>query len=326
MKYTIMVYETETSFSHRTNDQQEAYWGAYRAYSQALAEAGVSAGGAALHPPRLEQQFGCMTDNARYRMVRLPIPKSNWAASLSSTFPTWIPLLTGQPVAQLPAIAVWKCALYCPCRHRRIGMKLYYFPPSPNTRKVHAVAIHLELPLDLRLVDLQKGEQRSPEFLSLNPTGRTPILQDGDFILWESTAIMQYLASQTPNSLFPDDPKSRADILRWQSWQLAHWHRGCQPLQYENFVKPLLQLGDPDPQVVQQATEIFHQEAIALNTHLAERQFLVNDTLTLADFSVASDLTYAVPGRFPLDDYLYIRTWYAQIEQLPAWQQTIPRS
>ena len=203
-------------------------------------------------------------------------------------------------------------------------MKLYYFPPSPNTRKVHAVAIHLQLPIDLRLVDLQKGEQHNPEFVQLNPTGRTPVLQDGDFILWESTTIMQYLASQVPNSLWSESPRIRADIMRWQSWQLAHWHQVCQPLQFENFVKSLLQLGEPDPQVVQQATDRFHKEAITLNNHLANREYLVNDTLTLADFSVASELTYAKPARFPLEDYLHIQKWYARIEQLPAWQQTAP--
>jgi glutathione S-transferase len=136
-------------------------------------------------------------------------------------------------------------------------MKLYYSPPSPNTRKVHAVAIHLELPNDLRLVNLEKGEQRSPEFMQLNPTGRTPVLQDGDFILWESTAIMQYLASQIPNPLWPEDRRIRADIMRWQSWQLAHWHQVCQPLQFENVVKQILQLGEPDLQVVNQATDRF---------------------------------------------------------------------
>ncbi len=204
-------------------------------------------------------------------------------------------------------------------------MKLYYFPPSPNTRKVHAVAIYLELPVELQLVDLQKGEQRTPEFLKLNPTGRTPVLQDGDFVLWESTAIMQYLASQVPNTLWPEDGKSRADIMRWQSWQLAHWYPACQPLQYENFFKPLLQLGDPDRHVIEQATEQFHKAAIALDTHLAERKFLVNDSLTLADFSVASDLTYAIQGRFPLENYPHIRSWYTRIEQLPAWEKTAPR-
>jgi glutathione S-transferase len=204
-------------------------------------------------------------------------------------------------------------------------MKLYYFPPSPNTRKVHAVAIHLQLPIDLRLVDLQKGEQHHPEFVQLNPTGRTPVLQDDDFILWESTAIMQYLASQVPNSLWSEDPQIRADIMRWQSWQLAHWYSVCQPLQFENFVKSLLQLGEPDLQVVQQTTDRFHKEASVLNNHLANREYLVSNTLTLADFSVASDLTYAIPARFPLENYQHIQAWYARIEQLPAWQQTAPR-
>lgn len=204
-------------------------------------------------------------------------------------------------------------------------MKLYYFPASPNTRKAHAVALHLDLPIDLRFIDLPQGEQRTPKFLSLNPTGRTPVLQDGDFILWESTAIMQYLASQIPNTLFPDDAKTRADILRWQSWDLAHWIPACQPLQFENFVKPLLQLGEPDLQVVRQTTERFHQEAAMLNAHLTKHEFLVNDALTLADFSVASALTYAVPARFPLDNYPHIRAWYARIEPLPAWQKTAPR-
>ncbi len=205
-------------------------------------------------------------------------------------------------------------------------MKLYYFPPSPNTRKAHAVAIHLEIPLNLQMVDLQQGKQRTPEFIKLNPTGRAPVLQDGEFILWESTAIMQYLASLVPNTLWPEDPQLRADIMRWQSWQLAHWHQACQPLQFENAVKQILQMGNPDPQVVKQATERFHQEAIALDNHLSEHKFLVNHSLTLADFSVASDLTYAVPARFPLENYPHIRAWYSRIEQLPAWQQTALKS
>lgn len=204
-------------------------------------------------------------------------------------------------------------------------MKLYYFPSSPNSSKVHAVAIQLQLPLELEFVDIVKGESQTPAFLKLNPTGRTPILQDGDFILWESTAIMQYLASQIPNSLFPDNLQSRMDILRWMSWQLAHWYQACQALAYENFVKGLLQQGEPDAQIVQRATQRFHQEAIALNHHLAERQYLVGQALTLADFSVAGDLIYAVPGQFPLEDYPHIRAWYDRIESLPAWQQTLPR-
>ncbi|MDA0268615.1 MAG: glutathione S-transferase family protein [Cyanobacteria bacterium] len=203
-------------------------------------------------------------------------------------------------------------------------MKLYYFPPSPNSRRAQAIALHLALPMDFHLVDLQKGEQRSPDFLAINPTGRIPVLQVDDFVLWESNAIMQYLASQVETILWPDDVQLRADIMRWQSWQLAHWSKGCQPLTYERFVKRVLQLGDPDPQVVESATQVFHQEATLLNHHLATRTYLVNDHLTLADFSVASNLTYALPAAFPLGDYPHIRAWYSRMEALPAWQKTAP--
>ncbi len=204
-------------------------------------------------------------------------------------------------------------------------MKLYYFPPSPNSRKAHAVALHLQMPVELELVDLQQGQQRTAEFLALNPTGRIPLLQDGDFALWESTAIMQYLASQVATPLWPDDAQQRADIMRWQSWQLAHWSRGCQPIQFERFVKKVLGLGDPDPQVLERSIATFHQEATVLDAHLAGKDYLVNNTLTLADFSVASDLTYAAIAQFPLEKYDHIRAWYDRIEALPAWQQTAPQ-
>ncbi len=73
-------------------------------------------------------------------------------------------------------------------------MKLYGFPGSPNTWKVLALAQHAGVPIELVLVDLTKGDQRQPAYLALNPTGRTPALVDGDFVLWESTAILQYVA------------------------------------------------------------------------------------------------------------------------------------
>ena len=121
-------------------------------------------------------------------------------------------------------------------------MKLYGFPPSPNTWKVRAVAAHLGLRLEFEFIDLTKGQSRTAEYLALNPTGRTPVLVDGDFTLWESNAIMQYLASRAPNALWPNEARSRADIMRWQSWQLAHWGKeGCEPLLFERLVKKIIE-------------------------------------------------------------------------------------
>jgi glutathione S-transferase len=204
-------------------------------------------------------------------------------------------------------------------------MKLYGFPPSPNTRKVQAVAAHLGIPLALEFVDLSKGEAQAAEFLTLNPGGRTPVLVDGEFTLWESNAIMQYVASQKPNNLWPDDDRIRADIARWQFWQVAHWHQGCGVYLWENMVKKFLLGIDGDLAALKRAEEVFHREAPVLDGHLANRHYLVSDTLTLADFSVASYLHYAVPAQLPLDRYSNIRAWYARIESLPSWRETAPK-
>jgi len=205
-------------------------------------------------------------------------------------------------------------------------MKLYGFPPSPNTWKVRAVAAHLELPLELELVDLTKGQSRTPEYLALNPTGRTPVLVDGDLTLWESCAIMQYLADREPNPLWPKDAKIRADIMRWQSWQLAHWNaEGCQPLIFERLVKKILNLGAPDAAVVAKATEAFNREARVLDAHLAKQPYLVGTGLTLADFSVAAPLFYAKEAELPLPSHPQLRDWFARISALPAWRDTAPR-
>src|SRR5262245_34027653 len=147
-------------------------------------------------------------------------------------------------------------------------MKLYCFPPSPNSWKVRATAHQLGIPLELQLVDLTKGEQRKPEYLALNPTGRTPSLVDGAFTLWESSAIMQYLGTKTKNRLWPDDVRTRADIMRWQSWHLQHWSRGVNGFIFENIVKAIAKLGDPDPKALAQAAESFNQDAAVLDQHL----------------------------------------------------------
>ena len=204
-------------------------------------------------------------------------------------------------------------------------MKLYGFPPSPNTWKVRAVAAHLDQKLDLQFVDLTKGQQRTPEYIALNPTGRTPTLVDGDLVLWESDAIMQYIASRTPNALWPNDPRVRADIMRWQSWQLAHWGAdGCQPLIFERLVKQFLKLGAPDAAILAKGTDAFNREARVLDAHLAKQPYLAGKELTLADFSVAAPLFYAKEAELPLASYAHLRDWFGRVSALPAWRETAP--
>jgi glutathione S-transferase len=205
-------------------------------------------------------------------------------------------------------------------------MKLYGFPPSPNTWKVRAAAHYLGVPLELEIVDLTRRQQQSQDYLALNPSGRTPVLVDGDFKLWESNAIMQYLSAKVGTPLWPDDTRTRADITRWQSWQLAHWQPTIVPFVAENVIKAqILKAGEPDQAVIAKATEAFHREAPVLEAHLTQRNYLVGEALTLADFAVAAPLFLAERAKVPVGKYGNITRWFSQQAALAAWRETAPK-
>ncbi len=205
-------------------------------------------------------------------------------------------------------------------------MKLYGFPPSTNTWMVRAVAAHLGIPLEFEFVDLSKGGSHTPEFLKINPTGRTPALIDGDFKLWETTAIVQHIASCKPNALWPDDARARADIMRWQSWHLAHWSKeACEPLLFNRLVKQFLNLGAPDEVAVTRGVAAFNKEAKVLDAHLAKQPYLAGQNLTLADFSVASPLFYSQQADLPVGAYPRVTEWFGRVSALPAWRDAAPQ-
>lgn len=204
-------------------------------------------------------------------------------------------------------------------------MKLYGFPASPNTWKVRALTSYLKMPIEFEFIDLLKGEQHSSAFHALNPTGRTPVLVDGDFNLWESNAILQYLASKSTTPLYPSDACGRADISRWLCWDLAHWGaQACQPLIFEHLVKKFANLGPADAASVAKGTEAFHKEAKMLDVHLARQTYLVGNALTIADFAVAAPLFHAKQAELPLGPYGHLHGWFERVSALPCWSETAP--
>ena len=123
-------------------------------------------------------------------------------------------------------------------------MQLYYFPPSPNSLRCQAVANQLGIKLELIQVDLHSGAQMSDDFIALNPNHKIPTLVDGDFVLWESGAIMSYLAEAQPdNNLIPDNLQDRARMAQWSYWNYAHWGAVCGIFIFENLVKKVMNLG-----------------------------------------------------------------------------------
>ena len=204
-------------------------------------------------------------------------------------------------------------------------IELYVFPPSPRAFRVMAVANHLGIETTLRVVDLAKGDQKKPEFAALNPNMRMPVLKDGDYVLWESGAIMQYLAGKKPDSgLFGASERERLDITRWQFWDIAHWEPACTVFAYEYLVKPhILKIGEPDPAVIANGMEPFHRVAKVLDGQLKGRRFVTGDRLTLADFSIGATMNLADAAHYPIETYNEIKRWYGTLRALPSWQRTL---
>ncbi|MCB9642712.1 MAG: glutathione S-transferase family protein [Myxococcales bacterium] len=203
-------------------------------------------------------------------------------------------------------------------------MKLYTSSFSHNSRRVAMLIKHLGLDVELCEVNLLQGESRSPEYLGKNPFGGVPALEDGDFVLTESNAILQYLASQTPNTLWPEDTRLRAEITRWQFWQTAQFGLATYSLMVERMLKPM-RGKEPDASKIEEAEARFRRAASIMEKYLSQHDYLVGDALTLADISLAVDLTYASATNLPLEEYPHIQAWFARISALPAWEATQPQ-
>jgi glutathione S-transferase len=202
-------------------------------------------------------------------------------------------------------------------------MKLYMHPMSSNARRARLVAKHLDLRIEEELVDLAKGAQRQAPYLAINPNGKVPTLVDGDLTLWECYAIMIYLSEKSgKRELYPEDFSTRTEIHRWLFWCANEWAPVVGKLNFENMLKPMLKLGAPDPARVAELEAAFKQHAKVLDTHLAQRVYLLGDKLSLGDYAVAASLSTVVPAKLPLAGFTNVERWFAAIQTLPAWAAT----
>ncbi len=204
-------------------------------------------------------------------------------------------------------------------------MQLYYNPLYPNVRRVRLTAAVLGIDLEETLLDFAKGEHKAPAYLALNPNGSVPTLRDGDYVLTESRAIMQYLAARKPESgLIPRDEAERADVARWQFWDAAHFSPQLGSLAFEKMIKAMLGLGEPDEGKIRDALSNFRRYAAVLNKRLQGQQYVVGNRLTVADLTLAASLMYAQQTEVPLAEFPNIQAWLSRIVELDAWHKTAP--
>ena len=202
-------------------------------------------------------------------------------------------------------------------------MQILADPITVNCRKVVAGLKMMNVDYALEKVDYFKAEQKSPEYMAVNPNACLPAMRDGDVVLWESNAILQYAADKHgKDEFYPRDIAVRADLNRWLFWEAASWFPSCYVYLVENCVKPLLQQ-QTDPAVLDGEKANFDKLAGILDSRLKDRAFIMGDSPTIADVAVAAPMHLHGWMQLPLDPYPNLRAWmFDRMEKQPFWKET----
>ncbi|MGZ3438280.1 MAG: glutathione S-transferase family protein [Polyangia bacterium] len=196
-------------------------------------------------------------------------------------------------------------------------MKLYSVPPSPNSKRVRVCAAELGIPVEVANLDFAKGQQRSPDYLALNPMGKVPTLSDGSFVLWESAAILHYLAAQRPGALWPAELRAQSDALRWMFFCACHLDAHFGTLVVERIFKPR-NLG-PDPTLVANAVENLGRYLAIVERQLIGREY-VTGAFGIVDIALGCTIEAAPALQLDLAPYGNVRAWLARLQARPSWK------
>ena len=187
-------------------------------------------------------------------------------------------------------------------------MKLYNVAYSGNSYKVRLLLAQLGLPCEIIEVDILKGESRTPEFLKINPNGRTPVLDDNGFVLAESNAILAYLARGT--KFLPEARKRWALVFQWMFFeQYSH----------EPYIATSRFLLQHKPETPERAAALAVRRDSGwaalkvMEDHLSKNDFFVTD-YSIADIAVFAYTHVSHEGGFPLDDFPKIRAWIERVK------------
>jgi glutathione S-transferase len=200
-------------------------------------------------------------------------------------------------------------------------LKIWGRKTSSNVQKVLWCCGELDIPFERVDIGGPFGGNQDPEYLTLNPNGLVPTVQDGDLVMWESNTICRYLCTKhNGERLYPADPATRTHVERWMDWQLAAMGPPMSAL--------LMGLIRTKPEQRNQAAiEAARRHALAAWTivedELANRPYLAGSQLSLAEIVLGTQVyrwhTFAIE-RPPLKN---LKAWYERMRERPAFRTHI---
>lgn len=191
-------------------------------------------------------------------------------------------------------------------------IKLYNFPRSGHAHRVELMLSLLQLPTELILVDLAKGEHKQPAYLAINSFGQVPAIDDNGVVLADSNAILVYLAQKYGEGRWlPSDPVGAARVQRWLS-------AAAGPIAFGPAAARLITVFGAKlnaEEVIARA----HNLLKVMEVELGNTPYLAGSEPTIADVSAYSYIAHAPEGNVSLDDYRNVRAWLARVEALPGF-------
>lgn len=203
-----------------------------------------------------------------------------------------------------------------------MAIKIYGDPGSGSRRRVTAAAVAMGIDIEIVNIDLFKGESHTPEFLELNPHGLSPVMVDGDFVLYESAAINLYLADKAGSDLAGRTTEERFQILQWMFWSGEQW-RVFATLTFDEVLGKKFVGQFADETIVKLAADKIRTAAAVLDAHLAKHDYIVGDRLTLADFDIAGPFSQNERTKIPLNDFPNLVAWQQRLlTDVASWAAT----
>ena len=198
-------------------------------------------------------------------------------------------------------------------------MLKFYYHATPNSTKVALLLEELQLPYEIIAVDIFKGEQHKPEFLKINPNGKVPALVDGDITIFDSHAILLYLADKA-KKFIPTGSKEKATMLSWLEFVAT----GLSPFSGQ-AVHFLHYAPESLPYAKNRYVKEVERHYRVLDDHLATFKFLAGNEYTIADMALwgwANSAGY-VTGEKGLIDYPHLKKFVETIAARPATERAL---
>ncbi len=191
-------------------------------------------------------------------------------------------------------------------------MKLYDLELSGNAYRVRLMLALLGIEAELQTVDLMKGENRQEWFLKLNPRGQVPVLDDKGTVIWDSMAILVYLARKYGGERWlPSDPKGMAEVMQWLAVMENETLYGL------GKARVIVKFGFPGS--LEEAQALGKRGLAVLEQRLCGQDWLALGRLTVADVGCFPCVALAPEGDIPLDAYPNVQMWIERIKKQPGF-------